>query len=238
MAPESSPLTFDGVRYPQIPVLVISGEFDDQTSVVDGAAAAARFSHARHIVITNSFHVNALPRARSDCAARLVRRFMSQLEAGDAACAAAVPPVRLVTRFARQLHELMPAKALEGNEGNEESLRAVTATLLTCADVITRAAENGAGHGMGLRGGTYAVAEKGEGYRITLNQVRWTTDLPVSGRIDWPGRSGTVRAVLEVQGPHASGRLELSWPENEIDARARARGTLNDKVILAEAPAP
>ncbi|HEY2341264.1 MAG TPA: alpha/beta hydrolase, partial [Steroidobacteraceae bacterium] len=181
MAAEFSPLTFDGVRYPQIPVLVISGEFDDQTSVADGAAAAARFPHARHIIIANSFHVNALPRARSDCAARVVRRFMSELEAGDAACAAAVPPVRLVPRFARRLHELVPAKALAGNEAKEESLRAVTATLLTCADVITRAAENGVGRGMGLRGGTYAVAEEGEGYRLTLHQVRWTNDLPVSG---------------------------------------------------------
>ena len=238
LAPESSPLTFEGVRYPQIPVLVISGEFDVQTSVADGAAAAAHFRHARHIVIANSFHVNALPRARSDCAARLVRRFMSELEAGDAACAAAVPPVQLVPRFARRLHELVPAKALAGNEGKDESLRAVTATLLTCEDVITRAAENGVGRGMGLRSGTYAVAEKGEGYRLTLQQVRWTDDLAVSGRIDWPGRSGTVRAALDLQGPHASGRLELSWPEGEINARARARGTLNGKVVLAEAPAP
>jgi pimeloyl-ACP methyl ester carboxylesterase len=238
MAPESSPLTFEGVRYPQVPVLVISGEFDDQTSVADGAAAAARFTHARHIVIANSFHVNALPRARSDCAARLVRRFMSQLEAGDAACAAAVPPVPLVPRFARRVHELLPAKGLAGNEAGEQSLRAVTATLLTCADVITRAAENGVGRGVGLRGGTYAVVEKGEGYRLTLHEVRWTTDLPVSGRIDWPGRSGTVRAVLDVQASGASGRLELSWPEDEINARAHARGTLNGKVVLAEAPAP
>jgi pimeloyl-ACP methyl ester carboxylesterase len=238
MAPAASPLTFDGVRYPQIPVLVISGEFDDQTSVADGAAAAARFPHARHIVIANSFHVNALPHARSDCAARLVRRFMVELEAGDAACAAAVPPVRLVPRFARRLHELAPARALAGNEAREESLRAVTATLLTCADVITRAAENGVGRGVGLRGGTYVVAEAGEGYRLTLQQVRWTNDLPVSGRIDWPGRSGTVRAMLDVHAPQASGRLELSWPEGETNARAHIRGTLNGKVTLAEAPAP
>jgi len=238
MAPGSSPLTFEGVRYPQVPVLVISGEFDDQTSVADGATAAARFPHARHIVIANSFHVNALPRARSDCAARLVRRFMSELEAGEAACAAAVPPVRLVPRFARRVHELVPAKALAGNEAKEESLRAVTATLLTCADVITRAAENGVGHGMGLRGGSYSAAQQPEGYRLTLHGVRWTEDLAVSGRIDWPGRSGTVHAVLDVHASQASGRLELSWPEDEVNARARARGTLNGKVVLAEAPAP
>jgi len=142
-----------------------------------------------------------------------------------------VPPVRLVPRFARRVHELVPAKALAGNEAKEESLRAVTATLLTCADVITRAAENGVGHGTGLRGGSYSAAQQPEGYRLTLHEVRWTEDLAVSGRIDWPGRSGTVHAVLDVHASQASGRLELSWPEDEINARARARGTLNGKVV-------
>src|ERR1700716_101894 len=96
-------------RYPDIPVLVISGELDNMTSPADGAAAAARFPRARHVVIANSFHVNALPHARSDCAAILVRRFMEQLETGDEGCAAAVPAVRLVPRFARHLRELTAA---------------------------------------------------------------------------------------------------------------------------------
>ncbi len=238
LAADSKPLTFDGVRYPSVPVLVVSGELDNMTSVADGAAAAARYPHARHIVVANSFHVNALPRARSECAATLVRRFMSELEVGDDRCAAAIPPVSLVPRFARHVRELAPAQALEGNQGSDEALRVVSAALLTCADVITRAAENGAGRGVGLRGGAFTAVTQREGYRLTLHEVRWTEDLAASGRIDWPGRTGMVHAKLEVHSPQGSGRLELSWPEGASEARASVRGTLGGKPIAAQAPAP
>src|SRR4029077_2642700 len=81
-----------GARYPHVPVLVVSGELDNMTSVADGTAAAARFPLSHHVVIANSFHVNALPHARSECAAMLVRRFLQDLATGDESCAAAVPP--------------------------------------------------------------------------------------------------------------------------------------------------
>ena len=148
-----------GARYPDVPVLVISGELDNMTSPADGAAAAARFPRARHVVIANSFHVNALPHARSDCGAILVRRFVEQLETGDEGCAAAVPAVRLVPRFARHLRELPAARALAGNAAGEDQLRAVSAALLTSADVIARAEENGAGAGtMDLAGSARGAA--------------------------------------------------------------------------------
>jgi pimeloyl-ACP methyl ester carboxylesterase len=238
VAADSKPLTFDGVSYPSVPVLVVSGELDNMTSVADGEAAAARFPHARHIVVANSFHVNALPRARSECAATLVRRFMSELEVGDDRCAAAIPPVPLVPRFARHVQELAPAQALEGNQGSDEALRVVSAALFTCADVITRAAENGAGRGVGLRGGAFTAVTQHEGYRLTLHEVRWAEDLTVSGRIDWPGRTGMVRAELEVHSPQGSGRLELSWPEGAGETHASVRGLLGGKPITAQAPAP
>ena len=92
--------------------------------------------------------------------------------------------------------------------------------------------------GIGLRGGTFEATQQGEGYHLTLREVRWTEDLAVSGRIDWPGTRGTVRAELHVEAPGASGSLELSWPEGVGDARAQARGTLEGKAIVAEALAP
>ena len=237
--PAMQPLTFDGVRYPEVPVLVISGEFDNMTSTADGEAAAARFPHARHIVMANSFHVNALPRARSECAATLVRRFMSDLEAGDDRCGAAIPPVRLVPRFARHVRELDPAQALPGHEAGEDGLRVVSAALLTCEDVITRAMENGAGQEAGLRGGTFTVTEQGNDWRITLQEVRWTEDLTVSGRLDVSERGGG-QADLEVRSPQGRGRLELTASagltgfEATTTARVVARGTLGGKRIAAE----
>jgi hypothetical protein len=208
--------------------------------MADGEAAAAHFPGARHIVIANSFHVNALPRAsrRSDCGETLARRFMTELDVGDERCAAEIPPLRLVPLFARHLRDLAPAHAVPGNDGTVEALRLVSAALFTSADVITRARENGAGPGVGLRGGTFTTASEGRGYRLTLHEVRWTEDLTVSGRIDWPGRSGVVWAELEVRSLQASGQLELSWPEGADDVLASVRGTLGNKRIAAEAPPP
>jgi len=234
----ASPLTVDAAAYPALPVLVISGELDNMTSIADGDATAAQFPRARHIVVANSLHVNALPHARSECAADLVRRFMADLPVGDELCAAAIPPVPLVPRFARHTRELAPAQALEGNQAGDQALRLVSAALFTAADVISRAMENGAGSGVGLRGGTFTMARVGAGYRLTLEKVRWTDDLATSGQIDWPGRSGVVRAQLEVRSPVSSGRLELSWPQGVSDARASAHGTVGGRVVAAEAPAP
>jgi pimeloyl-ACP methyl ester carboxylesterase len=233
-----SPLAFDSAAYPAVPVLIVSGELDNMTSIADGDAIAVLFPRARHIVLANSLHVNALPHARSECAVNLVRRFMAGLAVGDEQCAAAIPPVTLVPRFARHAHELAPAQALEGNQAGDGALRLVSAALFTCADVVTRAMENGAGSGVGLRGGTFTSARVGAGYRLTLEKVRWTDDLAASGYIDWPGRSGVVRAQLEVTSPRLNGRLELSWPEGVSDARTTARGTLGGRVVAAQAPAP
>ncbi|HET9329539.1 MAG TPA: alpha/beta hydrolase [Steroidobacteraceae bacterium] len=224
--------------YPPVPVLVVSGELDNMTSVADGAAAAAHFPRAHHVVIANGFHVNALPHARSECGAILVRRFMADLDTGDQSCAALVPPLRLVRQFAQTLHELVPAQALPGNEANEEQLRAVTGALLTCEDAIARARDNGAGPGAGLRGGTFVAVNAGAGYRLQLDAVRFTKDLPVSGTVQWPGRTGEVRGKLVLGGSAAPGTLEVNWPEGLAASRATVRGTLRGKAVVAEAPAP
>jgi len=225
--------------FPDVPVLVVSGELDNMTPVADGAAVAARFRRAHHVVIANSFHVNAKPRSRSECAMVLVRRFLENLTTGDEHCAAAVPPVRLVPRFARSLDELDPAEPLAGNKAQTAALRAVSAALLTCEDAITRAEENGLGRGVGLRGGSFTASGAGAGMRIALRELRWTEDLAVSGSIDWPGRGATAQAHVTLSGPEAlRGTLVLEWAEGSEAARASVRGDLGGKAVRASAPAP
>ncbi|HYM29392.1 MAG TPA: alpha/beta fold hydrolase, partial [Steroidobacteraceae bacterium] len=224
--------------YPPVPVLVVSGELDNMTSVADGAAAAAHFPRAHHVVIANGFHVNALPHARSACAAILVRRFMAGLDSGDESCAAAVPPVRLVPQFARHASELTPAQALAGNEAPAQALRAVTAALLTVEDAIVRAAENGAGKGAGLRGGSFTATSVGGGYHLVLHALRWTEELSVSGEVDWPGRTGEVHVLLGLDAPQRRGKLEARWSEGIAHARATIRGSLGGRNVAAEGPAP
>jgi pimeloyl-ACP methyl ester carboxylesterase len=233
------PLVPEGAAYPTVPVLVVSGELDNMTNVADGAAAAAHFPRARHVVIANSFHVNALPHARSECGAIVVRRFIEQLSPGDESCAAAVPAVRLVPRFARRLRELPAAHALAGSRADGEVLRAVTAALLSGGDAIVRAEANGPGEGVGLRGGSFTARQTPSGYRLELDRLLWVDDLAVSGQIDWPRRGGTARAEFRLQGaPRVSGTLELEWPEGVPAARATVRGMLGGEAVVADAPAP
>ena len=227
------------VPYPDVPVLVVSGDLDNMTSVADGAAAAARFPAAHHVVITNGLHVNALPHSRSECGAQLVRRFLTNLSTEDDSCAAQVPPVRLVPRFARHAAQLAPAQALTGNQAGAQALRVVSAVLLTCEDAIARARADGAGRGVGLRGGAVTVTAAQPGYHLALHELRWTQDVAVSGELDWPGRSGTVHATVELAGPDGMrGRLELQWPEGLAHARATVSGTLGGERVAAEAAAP
>ena len=225
--------------YPEVPVLVVSGDLDNMTPVADGAAAAARFPRAHHVVLANGLHVNALAHSRSECGAKLVRRFIENLSTGDDSCAAEVPPVRLVPRFARNAAELAPAHAGADNAAGEAALRVVSAVLFTGEDVITRAIANGAGGGVGLRSGTFTAADAGEGFHITLDEVRWTEDVAVSGTLDWPGRAGTVRGTLHVKGPQgANGTLEVEWAEGTAQPRATVSGKLGGDSVVAEAPAP
>ncbi len=75
---------------------------------------------------------------------------------------------------------------------------------------------------------------------VSLDEVRWTEDLAVSGRIDKPAaRTGTVHAALHLAGPQgATGDLTVEWPEGVADAVASIRGRLGGVIVLADAPAP
>jgi hypothetical protein len=111
--------------------------------------------------------------------------------------------------------------------------------LLTSEDVIERANANGASGGIGLRGGSFVAEAASTGYRIQLRNVRWTEDLTVSGLIDWPGRSGTAKANLELLDAHrGGGKLEMQWGEGVSGGLATARGELDGKQIIADVLAP
>jgi hypothetical protein len=188
-------------------------------------------------VIANSFHVNALPRARSDCGAQLVRDFIAHLALANEECAARVPPVPVLARFARTSPELDPAQALPGNQADDRMLRETTAALQTGADALVRAQENGPGKYLGLRGGSFSVEARGTGYRLTLREVRWSEDVTVSGQIDSRGMRQTVRAALSLQDATSRhGTLSLRWQADDAQAIARISGRIDGRVVRAAAP--
>lgn len=227
-------------QYPDIPALIISGELDSITTMADGAAVASAFKHGTQIRIANSFHVNALSHARSSCGAQIVRRFFDTLSPGDVSCAAAVPPLRLVPRFAVHAARLDPAVALPGNRADPEQLRWVSAAVATAGDVLARLGANSTGQGVGLRGGTFRVTAVAAVKRVSLSQVRWTLDLAVSGEIDKPvNRSGIVRATLHLAGPGTvTGDIKVEWPEGIAGSVAAIRGSIDGADVLAQTPAP
>jgi pimeloyl-ACP methyl ester carboxylesterase len=227
-------------RYPDVPALIVSGELDNITTLADGAAAARRFKRGRQVVIANSFHVNALPRARSPCAATLVRRFLSEGSLGASDCAAAVPPVRLVAGFARRLAELPPATALAGNQGDPRRLRVAQAALQTVGDVIARIPQNSTGSGKGLRGGSFLIVQHGRNVHVSLYQVRWTEDLSVSGAVErTPGPEGVVSARLQLTDVDGdSGALRIVWREGRAETIASIGGRIGEASVAAAAPAP
>jgi len=226
--------------YPAVPALVISGEFDDITTPADGAAVAAAFPRGRQVLIANSFHVNALPRARSRCAAGIVRRFIARLDPGDTGCAAEVPALRLVPRFARTLDELEPAAPLAGNAASGRALRAVATALLTAGDVLARAPRDGSARGPGLRGGWFQCAQEHAATRIELRSVRFTDDLSVSGSIRrLRDDASTVQAHLTIQGPDAlAGRIEARWQDAAPAAQATIHGVIGGSRVAAQMTAP
>jgi len=243
VAPSSHPASHvaaPDAPYPDIPALIISGELDDITTPADGAAVAAAFKHGRQIRIANSFHVNALPHARSSCAARLVRRFMATLETGDTSCAARVPPLRLVPRFALHAAELDPAAALPGNRAGAMLLRWINAAVMTAGDVLARLDGNSTGQGVGLRGGTFRVAKDVSVIHVSLDHVRWVEDLAVSGILDKAAaRIGAVRAVLHLTAADGTaGEITVEWPEGIANSMAIIRGSMAGAVVVARAPAP
>jgi pimeloyl-ACP methyl ester carboxylesterase len=228
-----------GAPYPDVPALIISGELDNMTTVEDGAAVARAFEHGRQLVIANSLHVNALPRARSRCAADIVRRFIATGEVGDTSCADRVPPVRLVPRFAVRADQLDPAIAVTGNAASRAQLQLASAAAFAAGDVLTRLPGNSTGRGRGLRGGTFAILDRGAARRITLAAVRWTDDLAVSGTIDLAADSpGIVQAHLDLAAGTVRGHLEIRWDDAAPDAQADIQGRIGAAAVAAHMPAP
>lgn len=229
----------DNARYPDIPALILSGELDTVTTMADGKAVAQEFPRGRQVIFANAFHVNALPRSRSECGALLVRRFVKDLQVGDESCAAAIPPIRTLALFPRHARELPAAEALEGNRAEGPELQWSEAALQTAGDVLTRIPANSSGHGAGLRGGQFELAEQGGQIRATLHAVRLTEDLSVSGLILRPlAREGTVSMRLALQGDGVKGRLTIRWHEPGAAPQAVIAGEINGKTVRATALAP
>lgn len=225
--------------FPKIPLLVISGELDNMTTVADGAAAAAQFPRAHQVVLANSFHVNALPHARSRCGVSITQQFIRTLDPGDTACALRVAPVRLAPSFATSYREVNPATALAGNAVDQRGLRIAAAALASAGDLLGRLVANTSGMGVGLRGGEFTLRRDANGLHASLMRIRWAADLEVSGTLDVDSHADAGAMVLKVRsGDGVNARVLGSWPGGGGKTLSKLSGMVDGRTLLAEAPAP
>jgi pimeloyl-ACP methyl ester carboxylesterase len=226
--------------YPPIPALVISGELDDVTTPSQGAIAAAQFAHGTHLVVANSFHVNALERAINDCVPNIVRRFIDTLATGDTACAGAVPALPLVSQFVRHAADAAPATPLAGNAADRLSLALAASVIHTAADAIDREESHALPKpSPGLRGGSFLSARTKSGTVLTLKDLRWAEDLAVSGTVELLDSGAPTKARLRFQQPGGpSGTVEAEWSPRAVAGQAMLHGTVAGKKLVASMPVP
>ncbi len=141
--------------------------------------------------------------------------------------------------FATLVAGVQSAKPLPGNQATESDLKAAAAATLAAGDLIARWYVNTSGSGVGLRGGSFTYGAQTGLIRYTLNAIQWTTDMSLSGAIDWHFDTGSVRANLQISGPGTSGgSLTATWLDRQPHSMADISGQIGGRKLLATMYAP
>ncbi len=82
-----------GGRFPDVPVLVLSGELDANTPTEEGRAAARQFRRAVVIEVPNTGHVAEHHVAANPCVMALQAEFFRSHRITSTACLTAIPPI-------------------------------------------------------------------------------------------------------------------------------------------------
>jgi pimeloyl-ACP methyl ester carboxylesterase len=77
--------------FPDVPVLVTSGDLDPNTPTAEGRQAARQFPHAQVVEVPNAGHAPELE--PTGCAASIISAFIRSQRLGATGCLATIPPV-------------------------------------------------------------------------------------------------------------------------------------------------
>jgi pimeloyl-ACP methyl ester carboxylesterase len=77
--------------FPDVPVLVTSGDLDANVPTAEGRQAARQFRHAQVVEVPNAGHAPELE--ATGCAASIISDFIRNQRVGDTSCLANIPPV-------------------------------------------------------------------------------------------------------------------------------------------------
>jgi len=226
----------------RLPVLVLSGDLDSLTTPFEGREVVRDMGpSARWILVHNDTHVNAMDDPVG-CASGLVQTFIQNpagLRRMNASCAARTPEVRVVGSFPARLAAVTPARPRRGDRARREGLQLAATGTAAVGDAVWRWYYGDGVSGWGLRGGTFRFAGNGSPLRITLSDVRWTSDTRVSGTVRWDQEHGLIRARLTVTGPRGvRATVSLSYADYVAHSVATLSGRCRGRTIAATMPAP
>ncbi len=215
-------------------MLVISGEFDSITTAAEGDIVVSQFPDAQHVVLANSFHVNA-SYDYEGCGETLVRQFTRDPESTLTTCGEDLAPVRSLGAFPTSLSDVRPGKTSEPLD--RRARRVAPAAALTVADVQDRWWNNYSGDGVGLHGGTWSYT----GYatvRFRLRDVELIPGQRVSGTATWDRAAQRMIVDLTVRGTGPDARLRGRWHTREAGADGVLRGAIAGHAAEVTFPAP
>jgi hypothetical protein len=210
---------------------VVHGDMNTDHPIAGGARVAARYPNSRFVAIPQAGQSAA---GWSDCAKRIIRSFVAELDPGDTHCAADEREVFPgVGAFPRRVRNYAPAVVdpAHRDRSRRRDRRVAAAAVHTYLDVVSMALDRAQGTtGRGLRGGSWSVEFSDTGATLTLDRARlvedvtvsgtgffsWDPSLPNSGEFTVAGR-GTTPGTITLSGDslldntkpmlHVSGRI-------------------------------
>jgi pimeloyl-ACP methyl ester carboxylesterase len=232
----TQPVVPTAARYPDVPTLVLNGEFDLGAKGV--RETAKRWPGAATVDFTGTLHT---PLEARSCADEIATVFLQTLHAGDTSCASRsqwdYPALRSFPRWAAESPRATP---LPGNGAGRFRLRVARVAAETALDALKRNVLGGFGGDFtGLRGGTVHT-DYGETFTTTLGRARWADDVEVSGTIHWSFDGGHVDGDLMVDGPgRRDGTLHLTggWLVVGSPRTVTITGALGRTRVAARVPA-
>lgn len=238
------PVFVPGVRFPDVPTLVVAAELDLSTTEAAGRFVAGLFPRSRFVLLRNGGHT---PGFFSECSPPLYVRFINTLTTGDTSCVERGDADRpAIGRFPRRARGARPARRRPSGADRSRKIdrRVAAVAWLTVQDALRL---NGivpkeTVRGVGLRGGGFVGVFHPESAVVTvdLKGARFTRDVAIDGRARLDFAQGSVvGARVRVDGPAgADGHLRLSGNWFNPDARViRIRGRLGGRRVAAVVPA-
>ena len=236
---------FPGGKFPNVPVLVLNGDFDLRTDLYQARQVAANFPNSTYVEVPNAGHVTAIYDADA-CPSVIARRFITTLDAGDTSCVKRTPEHRAVQQFAEYAADAPQALvAGKNDESTARDRRAAYVAMESVADVVDRWYAIPGYTGAGLYGGQFGMYTT-SGYpfvdriwSLKLTHLKWTRDIQVTGTGTMQRGRGPAQMTLTIRGAGtAKGSLEMSWTTRTPMAMASITGTIGGRTVDLKVPAP